>query len=78
MEIDKVYTKEELIAYLEEHNVLPDEIERMVEVIIFCRYPVTLIAKYEDEEGKQRSKQTGIVLYCGDELETDDEKQIEQ
>ncbi len=78
MEIDKVYTKEELIAYLEEHNVLPDEIERMTEVIIFCRYPVTLIAKYEDEEGKRRSKQTGIVQYCGDELETDDEKQIEQ
>lgn len=78
MAIDKVYTKEEVIKYLEERNVHPDEIERATEVIIFCRYPVTLIAKYEDEEGKQRSKQTGIVQYCGDELETNDEKQIEQ
>ena len=73
MAIDKVYTKEEVIAYLEEHNMHPDEIERAAAVIIYCRYPVTLIAKYEDEEGKQRSKQTGIVQYCGDELETDNE-----
>lgn len=58
------YNKEQLIAYLEECYVAPDELEQMAELIMERDKPVHLLGFYEDDEGNRRCRNTGCVLYC--------------
>lgn len=58
------YNKEQLIAYLKECYVAPDELDQMAEQIMAQGYPVHLLGFYEDDEGNRRCRNTGCVLYC--------------
>ena len=59
-----VYNKEQLIAYLEECYVAPDELDQMAELIMAREKPVHLLGFYEDDEGNRRCRNTGCVFYC--------------
>ena len=57
-----VYNKEQLIAYLEECYVAPDELDQMAELIMAREKPVHLLGFYEDDEGNRRCRNTGCVF----------------